>query len=82
MSLAGRMGFLASFPGYKGPRRRPGWADVIKIDGSAKSVLPRLAAVFFAKGTLSGTPAIGLDSPLPLFFVHFLLRKRKRTKRN
>jgi len=36
----------------------------------------------FQKGTFTATPGIGRDSQLPLFFVHFLLRKRKRTKRN
>ena len=39
-------------------------------------------AVVLRKGTLTGIPAICLALHLPVFFVHFLFRKRKRTKRN
>jgi hypothetical protein len=46
-----------------------------------KNILPRLA-VFLQKGTLTGTPRLSRESKFQFAYVHFLLRKRKRTKRN
>ena len=67
------------------PRASASWTTAgfpaCNPDGGVKSVSPR-RAVFWQKGTFTGTLGTGRNSRPPLFFVHFLLRKRKRTKRN